>query len=141
MYPPHCPEVIKPNLSDRLQAAYVLRGYPVNVCLGIEVIYNLLAELALLRVVSQDFTRNWGQPLDLQELSWTIVQYYPFGIIVLHQCLCHAFHFTCVENSPRLFSYHQALGYARKFLLSSSSSRCTARNCLCSSSCFKYSPS
>ena len=115
MYPPHCPEVSKPNLSDRLLAACVLRGYPVNVCLGIELTYDLLPELALPRVVSQGFTRNWGQPIDLQELSWTIVQYYPLGIIVLHQCLGHAVHFTCDENSPRLLSYHQALGDARKF--------------------------
>ena len=112
---PPCPRPTEPNLLNRLRAAFVLRGYPVNVCYGITVTYKLLPELALIRVVSQTSTRNWGQPKDLQELALAIVINYPLGIIFFHHRLGQVFHFTCDDESPRLIKGYRALRYAGKF--------------------------
>ena len=114
-FPLRHPRMVERSVATRLQAAYVLRGYQVNVSYATAVTYMLLPELSKMRVVTQFSTREWGQPKDLQELAWSIAHVFPLGVMVFHHGICAAFLFTCGDESPRLMNFYRALRYGRTY--------------------------
>ena len=113
--PPDTPKIVEWSLDQRLNAAFVLRGSPVQILPRTRVIYSLLPSLGLFRVMSPRISRNWGEPRDLQELAVRISWYYPAGVMVLHHDLKAAFSFRC-DAGPTMYRLSDALRQVRQGL-------------------------
>ena len=107
----HCDlEQVETNTINRLAAAFILRGTPVWVSPKLQVAYELILEWMPFKVATQQGTRSWGLPNDIQMLTNRLTFHYPLGIIVIHHELGTAFKFD-VNDPPFTLEVSRALQY------------------------------